>query len=66
LHAPDAPANTDFAESMTNPGAKAQTLAARNKMAISPDAIARAIPFAIDEPSDVDVNEIVVRHTAQA
>jgi len=56
---------TDFAESMTNPEVKAQTLAARDKMAISPDAIARAIAFAIDQPSDVDVNEIVVRPTAQ-
>jgi NADP-dependent 3-hydroxy acid dehydrogenase YdfG len=56
---------TDFAESMTNPQVKAQTLAARDKMAISPDAIARAIAFAIDQPSDVDVNEIVVRPTAQ-
>jgi NADP-dependent 3-hydroxy acid dehydrogenase YdfG len=26
---------------------------------------ARAIAFAIDEPADVDVNEIVVRPTAQ-
>jgi NADP-dependent 3-hydroxy acid dehydrogenase YdfG len=29
------------------------------------DAIARAIAFAIEQPSDVDVNEIVVRPTAQ-
>ena len=33
--------------------------------AISPLAIARAIAFAIEQPSDVDVNEIVVRPTAQ-
>ena len=30
-----------------------------------PDAIARAIAFAIEQPPDVDVNEIVVRPTAQ-
>jgi len=56
---------TDFAESMTDPQVKAQILATRDEMAISPDAIARAIAFAIDQPSDVDVNEIVVRPTAQ-
>lgn len=38
---------------------------ARDKMAIPPDAIARAIAFAIEQPANVDVNEIVVRPTAQ-
>jgi NADP-dependent 3-hydroxy acid dehydrogenase YdfG len=56
---------TDFAESMTSPEIKAQILAARDKMAIPPDAIARAIAFAIEQPAEVDVSEIVVRPTAQ-
>lgn len=34
--------------------------------AIPADAIARAIAFAIEQPQDVDVNEIVVRPTAQS
>ena len=34
-------------------------------IAISASAIARAIAFAIEQPSEVDVNEIVVRPTAQ-
>lgn len=58
--------HTDFADAMTNPEMKAQTLAARDKIAISPDAIARAMAFAIEQPADVDVGEIVVRPTAQA
>jgi NADP-dependent 3-hydroxy acid dehydrogenase YdfG len=58
--------HTDFAESMTNPEVKAQTLGTRDKMAISPDAIARAIAFAIEQPADVDVGDIVIRPTAQA
>jgi NADP-dependent 3-hydroxy acid dehydrogenase YdfG len=33
---------------------------------MSPDAIARAIAFAIEQPADVDVNEIIVRPSAQA
>jgi NADP-dependent 3-hydroxy acid dehydrogenase YdfG len=57
--------HTDFADSMTNPEIKAQTVATRDKVAISPDAIARAIAFAIEQPADVDVGEIVVRPTAQ-
>lgn len=57
---------TDFAESMTNPDAKAQILSARDKMAISPEAIARAIAFAIEQPPDVDVGDITVRPTAQS
>lgn len=34
--------------------------------AIAPESIARAIAYAIEQPADVDVNEIVVRPTAQA
>lgn len=56
---------TDFAESMTNPETKAQILASRDKMAIPPEAIARGIAFAIEQPTEVDVGEIVIRPTAQ-
>ena len=56
---------TDFADSMTNPEMRAQIVDTMEKMAISPDAIARAIVFAIEQPVDVDVGEIVVRPTAQ-
>lgn len=57
---------TNFADSMTNPEVKAQVADAMNQMAISPVAIARAIAFAIEQPADVDVGEIVIRPTAQA
>jgi len=56
---------TDFAESMTNPEVKAQIEAARDQMAISPEAIARAIAFAIEQPADVEIGELVIRPTAQ-
>src|SRR5712671_2841756 len=52
-------------ESMTSPEMKAQIRDSMDKMAISPDAIARAIVFAIEQPADVDVGEIIVRPTAQ-
>jgi NADP-dependent 3-hydroxy acid dehydrogenase YdfG len=35
------------------------------KMAIPPAPIARSIAFAIEQPAEVDVNEIVIRPTAQ-
>src|SRR5258708_37329087 len=57
--------HTDFAESLTNLKVKAQIVDTMDKMAISPDAIARAIAFAIEQPADVDVGEIVIRPTAQ-
>jgi NADP-dependent 3-hydroxy acid dehydrogenase YdfG len=57
--------NTDFADSMTNPEVRQNIKNTRDQIAISPDAIARAIAFAIEQPADVDVNEIVVRPTAQ-
>jgi NADP-dependent 3-hydroxy acid dehydrogenase YdfG len=35
------------------------------EMAIGPDAIARCIAFALEQPREVDVGTIVVRPTAQ-
>jgi NADP-dependent 3-hydroxy acid dehydrogenase YdfG len=38
----------------------------RDDIAIPPEAIARAIAFAMEQPAAVDVNDIVVRPTAQS
>jgi len=56
---------TDFVDAVTNPELKAQLLESKDRFAIAPDAIAGAIAFAIAQPADVDVNEIVIRPTAQ-
>lgn len=40
-------------------------MAAFRRHAIGPDAIGRAVRYAVDEPADVDVNEVVVRPAAQ-
>ena len=56
---------TNFAEGMTNQTVKAQLEQSRTSSRCPPDAIARAIAFAIEQPADVDVSEIVVRPTAQ-
>ncbi|HSI09449.1 MAG TPA: SDR family oxidoreductase [Rariglobus sp.] len=34
------------------------------KVALTPDAIARGVAYAIEQPADVDVNELVIRPTA--
>ena len=57
---------TSFAEDVTNPEVKAQIAEARDAFAMPPDAIARAIAFAVEQPAGVDVGEIIVRPTAQA
>ncbi len=56
---------TRFVEAVGNPEVRAQLIEARDRCAVAPDAIARAIAFAIEQPADVDVNEVVVRPTAQ-
>ena len=57
--------NTDFAAGMTDPAQREQTLRLRDEIAIPPEAIARAVAFAIEQPADVDVGDMVVRPTAQ-
>jgi NADP-dependent 3-hydroxy acid dehydrogenase YdfG len=57
---------TNFADRVINAKVRAQLAASRDKFAMSPDAIARAVVFSIEQPADVDVGEIIVRSTAQA
>ncbi|MER5727333.1 SDR family oxidoreductase [Streptomyces sp. NPDC002138] len=54
---------TDFTERM-DPQARAR-IDTMMETALSPDAVARAIAFAIEQPDGVDVGDIVVRPTAQ-
>ena len=57
---------TDFVQTVSDTQVREQLLERRDEYAISPDAIARGIVFAIEQPPEVDVNEIVIRPTAQA
>jgi NADP-dependent 3-hydroxy acid dehydrogenase YdfG len=57
---------TNFAESITDEAARAELERRRDDIAMPPNAVARAIAFAIDQPADVDIGEVVVRPTAQA
>lgn len=56
---------TNFPDHAKDPEVRAQFEAAREKLAIAPDAIARAIAFAIEQPDEADVSEVIVRPTAQ-
>jgi NADP-dependent 3-hydroxy acid dehydrogenase YdfG len=58
--------STNFADSVTDTATRAGLERRRDEIAMPPAAVARAIAFAIDQPADVDVGEIVVRPTAQA
>jgi len=35
------------------------------KIGISPDSVARAIHYAVEQPADVEIDEVVLRPTAQ-
>lgn len=54
---------SELAESISDEGGRAQMKEFR-KVAIGADAIARTISFAMAQPADVDVSEIIVRPTA--
>jgi NADP-dependent 3-hydroxy acid dehydrogenase YdfG len=58
--------STNFAESITDPVARTELEQRRDVIAMAPAAVARAIAFAIDQPSDIAGGEVVVRPTAQA
>ncbi len=54
---------SELADSISDEGAR-QLMKGYRAIALQPDAIARAIAYAIEQPADVDVNEIVVRPRA--
>lgn len=56
---------TELFDGITAPQARTAARAMVEQTSISPSAIAHAIGFAISQPEDVDVNELVVRPTAQ-
>ena len=55
---------SELAETISDPAAR-ELMVAYRANAIPAAAIGRAIAYAVDEPADVDVNELVIRPTAQ-
>jgi len=54
---------SELAETISDPATMAYMKDFRS-VALTPDAIGRAIAYAIEQPADVDVSEIIVRPTA--
>ncbi|MCY1337012.1 putative oxidoreductase [compost metagenome] len=54
---------SELADSISDPLARGAMQEFR-KIALTPDAIARAIAYAVEQPADVDVSELIVRPTA--
>ncbi|SCW45733.1 SDR family oxidoreductase [Ancylobacter rudongensis] len=56
---------SELADTITDPVA-AQAMESYRAIALTPDAIGRAVRFVLEQPDDVDVSEIVVRPTASS
>ncbi|MBM2715300.1 SDR family oxidoreductase [Mesorhizobium caraganae] len=56
---------SELAGTITDPAAAA-AMSSYRAIALQPDAIGRAVRFAIEQPDDVDINEIVMRPTRAA
>lgn len=56
---------TELANSIKNPAMQASITANMEQLAISPDAIAQAVSYALQQPADVEIGDIVIRPAAQ-
>jgi NADP-dependent 3-hydroxy acid dehydrogenase YdfG len=59
------PVATELLEHISEKTIQSQTKAFTSKIAVPAETFARMVAFAINEPADVDVNEILFRPTAQ-
>jgi len=56
---------TELAESIDDPQTRAEVRENMVRFAIAPEAVARAIAFALEQPPDVEIGEIIIRPTRQ-
>ncbi|RDH79392.1 SDR family NAD(P)-dependent oxidoreductase [Mycolicibacterium moriokaense] len=56
---------TELGDSIDDPKARARIRSTMDALGIDPDAVARAIGFAVAQPRDVEIGEIVIRPTVQ-
>jgi NADP-dependent 3-hydroxy acid dehydrogenase YdfG len=56
---------TELADSIDNLEAREQIRRSSDEFAIPPEAVARAIAFAIEQPCDVEIGDITIRPTVQ-
>ena len=56
---------TELGDSIDDPDIRAQIRSTMDAFGLPPEAVARAIAFAIEQPRDVEIGEIVIRPTVQ-
>ncbi|MGN7781497.1 SDR family oxidoreductase [Mycolicibacterium sp. 22603] len=56
---------TEFGDSITDPALRTEIDTGMQAFALDADAIARAVEFAIDQPWEVEIGELVIRPTVQ-
>jgi NADP-dependent 3-hydroxy acid dehydrogenase YdfG len=56
---------TELDGSISDPGLRARIRSSMDEFGLAPDAVARAIAFAIEQPRDVEIGELVIRPTVQ-
>jgi NADP-dependent 3-hydroxy acid dehydrogenase YdfG len=56
---------TELADSIDNLEAREQIRRSRDEFAIPPEAVARAIAFAVEQPDDVEIGDITIRPAVQ-
>jgi NADP-dependent 3-hydroxy acid dehydrogenase YdfG len=56
---------TEFGDSITDPVVRAEIDRGMQAFALDPDAVARAVEFAVDQPWDVEIGELSIRPTVQ-
>lgn len=57
--------NTELDSSIEDPEARRQARAEMERMGLAPEAVARAIAFAVEQPRDVEIGDITIRPTIQ-
>ncbi|WP_433664119.1 SDR family oxidoreductase [Nocardia sp. CA-128927] len=57
---------TELVDYLDNPEQREQMQQSMANLGISPDAVARAIAFAIEQPDDVEIGDITIRPTRQS
>jgi NADP-dependent 3-hydroxy acid dehydrogenase YdfG len=56
---------TELGDSIDAPAARAEIRSRMDEIGLAPEAVARAVAFAIEQPHDVEIGEIVIRPTVQ-
>ncbi|GLY95388.1 SDR family oxidoreductase [Actinoplanes sp. NBRC 103695] len=56
---------TELASSIDDPDLREQIQTSMNEFALDPEAVARAIAFAIEQPADVEIGDLTIRPASQ-